>query len=174
MLLVILLSLSLSMDAFSLSLCFGTLNLSYKKIFIFSLIVGIFHFMMPLLGMNLGDIMLKYILIDPKYITSLIFLLLGIFMIFNKEEDSNTNLSSILSMILFALAVSIDSFAIGIGLNSIYDNHIISALTFSLFSFTFTLIGLLIGKYISNKIGNVSKIVGGLILIALSIQNLTK
>ena len=95
-------------------------------------------------------------------------------MIFNKEEDSNTNLSSILSMILFALAVSIDSFAIGIGLNSIYDNHIISALTFSLFSFTFTLIGLLIGKYISNKIGNVSKIVGGLILIALSIQNLTK
>ena len=173
MLLVILLAVSLSMDAFSLSLCFGTLNLSYKKIFTFSLIVGIFHFMMPLLGMNLGDIMLKYILIDPKYITSLIFLLLGIFMIFNKEEDSNTNLSSILSMI-FALAVSIDSFAIGIGLNSIYDNHIISALTFSLFSFTFTLIGLLIGKYISNKIGNVSKIVGGLILIALSIQNLTK
>ena len=138
MLLVILLAVSLSMDAFSLSLCFGTLNLSYKKIFTFSLIVGIFHFMMPLLGMNLGDIMLKYILIDPKYITSLIFLLLGIFMIFNKEEDSNTNLSSILSMILFALAVSIDSFAIGIGLNSIYDNHIISALTFSLFSFTFT------------------------------------
>ena len=67
MLLVILLSISLSMDAFSLSLCFGTLNLSYKKIFTFSLIVGIFHFMMPLLGMNLGDIMLKYILIDPKY-----------------------------------------------------------------------------------------------------------
>ena len=35
-------------------------------------------------------------------------------------------------------------------------------------------ISMVLSEYISNKIGNVSKIVGGLILIALSIQNLTK
>lgn len=172
--LVILLAISLSMDAFSLAVCFGTLNLAYKKIFTLSIIVGIFHFAMPLLGMNIAHIILKFITFNPKYISFVIFLALGLFMILNKEETNQKKLSGILSMLLFALAVSIDSLIAGIGLDMVYHNHILSAIIFSIFSAAFTLIGLLIGKYINNKVGNVSKIIGGVILIILSIQYLTK
>ncbi len=174
MLTVILLAISLSMDAFSLSICYGTLNLKYKKIILLSLIVGLFHFIMPILGMNVAHIILKMIKINPKYITFILFLGLGLFMIFDKNDDNNKKISNVFYMMLFALAVSIDSFAVGIGLDIIYDNHIISALTFSLFSFLFTFFGLLLGKYLNKLVGNISKILGGIILIVLSIQNLTK
>ena len=50
---------SLSMDAFSLSLAYGTLNLEKKDINNLSLIVGIYHFFMPLLGLFIGNIVLK-------------------------------------------------------------------------------------------------------------------
>ena len=161
------------MDAFSLSICIGTLNMRYKKILILSIIVGIFHFIMPIIGMNIAHLILKYISFNPKYITTIVFLLLGIFMIIDKNDNIN-KLTNTLSLILFGFLVSIDSLVAGIGIDMIYHNHIIAAFIFSIFSFTFTLLGLLIGKYINNRIGNVSKIFGGVILIALALQNLTK
>lgn len=174
MLVVIILAISLSMDAFSLSVCFGTLNLSYKKIFLLSIIVGIFHFIMPILGMNISHLLLNVIKFKPKYITFIVFLVLGLFMIFDKEKENNKTLSNIFAILLFGLAVSIDSLIAGIGLDVIYDNHIISALTFSVFSAIFTLLGLILGKYINEKIGNISKVFGGAILIILAIWYLTK
>lgn len=161
------------MDAFSLSICIGTLNIRYKKILILSIIVGIFHFIMPIIGMNIAHLILKYISFNPKNITTIVFLLLGIFMIIDKNDNIN-KLTNTLSLILFGFLVSIDSLVAGIGIDMIYHNHIIAAFIFSIFSFTFTLLGLLIGKYINNRIGNVSKIFGGVILIALALQNLTK
>jgi len=174
MLLVILLAISLSMDAFSLSICFGTLNFSYKKIFTLSIIVAIFHFFMPILGMTFAHYLLAFISFKPKYITFIVFLILGVFMILDKENDKNKKLSSFISLIIFGFVVSIDSFVAGIGLEMIYDNHTLSPLIFSLFSGLFTLCGLLIGKYINNKVGSISKILGGIMLIALSIYYLTK
>ena len=47
---VITIAISLSMDAFSLSLLYGTLNLEKKFIWKLSLIVSIYHFFMPILG----------------------------------------------------------------------------------------------------------------------------
>ena len=95
-------------------------------------------------------------------------------MIFDKEEKSISKLSNILSLFLFGFLVSVDSFVAGIGLEIIYDNHVICAIIFSAFSALFTLTGLLLGKYLNNKIGKYAKILGGIIIIALSIQYLTK
>lgn len=169
MLSVIILGISLSLDAFSLALCFGTLNFTYRKMFLISLTVGIFHFFMPLLGIITSDIILKLVLINPKYIAFLVFVILGIFMIINKEE-SICKLSSLISIISFAFAVSIDSYVAGIGLNLIYSNHIVSSLIFTIISSLFTMSGLLLGKYINNKVGNISKIIGGVTLILFSLQ----
>ena len=174
MLSIILLAIGLSMDAFSLSLCFGTLNLSLKKMLTLSIIVGLFHFIMPIIGMNLAHAILKNILLNTKYIAFIVFFALGLFMIFDKEENSISKLSNILSLFLFGFLVSIDSFVAGIGLEIIYDNHVICAIIFSAFSALFTLTGLLLGKYLNNKIGKYAKILGGIIIIALSIQYLTK
>lgn len=174
MLVVVILAISLSMDAFSLSVCFGTLNLSYRKIFSLSIIVGIFHFIMPILGMNIAHLIMDVVKFNPKYITFVVFVALGLFMILDKEEHSSKTLSNIFTMLLFGFAVSIDSLIAGIGLDVIYDNHIISAFTFSIFSAIFTMLGLILGKYINEKIGSISKVFGGTILIGLAIWYLTK
>ena len=57
---VIVIAVSLSMDAFSLSLAYGTLNLEKSQIRLLSLIVGLYHFFMPLLGMWVGTKILNF------------------------------------------------------------------------------------------------------------------
>lgn len=174
MLSIILVAISLSMDTFSLSLCLGAQGINKKNIILFPIIVGIFHFLMPLVGIILGDAILEFIKIDTKYITFVIFFALGMFMLLNKEEVRQNILLTSFSLLFLAFIVSIDSFVAGVGINLVSNKHLLSCATFSLFSFLFTITGLLIGKGINNKIGDISKTIGALLLIALSIQYLTK
>ncbi len=170
--LVIIIAISLSMDAFSLALAYGTLNLNKKNIYKLSLTVGVYHFIMPLLGLFLGSIILKYIN-NPNIIVFIILFIIGIQMIYEtfKEEDIK-NIVSFKQMLLFGLAVSVDSFSVGIGLNVISKNYLYCSIIFSLFSLSFTYLGLILGKKISSVIGKTSTIIGGLILIVISFMYL--
>lgn len=170
MTLILIIAVSLSMDAFSLSLAYGTLNPEKKYIKKLSIIVSIYHFIMPLLGLTIGNILLKIIPLDPNIIVSIVLTFIGIEMIIDsfKKED-NVHLMTLKEMILFGLAVSLDSFSVGVGLETLTNNYIISVSMFSLSSFIFTYIGLTIGKKINNLIGPISAIIGGLILIIIGI-----
>ena len=146
---VFLIGISLSMDAFSLSLCYGTLNFKNNKIFLLSLIVGIYHFIMPQLGMSLGHFIEQYILIDVKYIVFIIFIVLGIEMINTVIKNKrNVILLNNFGLLLFGFSVSIDSFSAGIGVEFINDNHLLCSIVFSITSFIFTYLGLKIGSRI--------------------------
>ena len=79
--LIFIIAVSLSMDAFSLSLAYGTLYLTKKEIRILSVIVGIYHFFMPILGMLIGKFIFNLININEKIIVFLIFGFIGINMI---------------------------------------------------------------------------------------------
>ena len=57
--LLIITAVSLSMDAFSLSLLYGTLGMKKEEKLILSFIVGIFHFIMPLLGKCFGNLIFE-------------------------------------------------------------------------------------------------------------------
>ena len=59
---IILIGLSLSMDAFSISIIMGLRNNMWNKGFISSLFFGIFQFIMPILGFYLGNILSERIL----------------------------------------------------------------------------------------------------------------
>ena len=170
MTLILIIAVSLSMDAFSLSLAYGTLNPEKQYIEKLSIIVSIYHFIMPLLGLTIGNILLKIIPLDPNIIVFIVLTFIGIEMIIDsfKKED-NVHLMTLKEMILFGLAVSLDSFSVGVGLETLTNNYIISVSMFSLSSFIFTYIGLTIGKKINNLIGPISTIIGGLILIIIGI-----
>ena len=168
--LILIIAVSLSMDAFSLSLAYGTLNPEKQYIKKLSIIVGIYHFIMPLIGLKLGNILLKLIPLNPNIIVFIVLTFIGIEMIidsFKKEE--NIKIMTLKEMILFGLAVSLDSFSVGIGLEALTNNYILSVLTFSLSSLIFTYMGLTIGKKINNLIGQISTLIGGIILIIIGI-----
>lgn len=165
-LMILIIAVSLSMDAFSLSLAYGTLNMTKKEIIKLSLIVGIYHFFMPILGMLFGSTILHFLLIKPNIIVFIVLGFIGINMIIEtfKEETDIKPLTTI-EMILFGFAVSIDSFSVGIGLNAITKHFITSAITFSMASAIFTYTGLTLGKKISQIIGKISTLFGGIILL---------
>lgn len=170
-----LMGISLSLDAFSLAISVGSFEISSQKNFILSLIVGLFHFIMPILGAFLGT-KIKYInLIDSNTILGLILLAIGLDLLYHyfKEEEININLN-LMGMLLFAFGVSLDAFSLGIGL--IIDNYdiILSGIIFSICSFSFTYLGLLIGKYGAIILGKYSKIIGFILLFYLSIIHLLK
>ena len=92
----------------------------------------------------------------------------------SSKKEKDISLLNFPQMILFGLAVSIDSFSIGIGLNGITNNYILSSIIFSSISCFFTFAGLKLGKYINDKIGKLSTIIGGIILMILGLLYLLK
>lgn len=171
--LLIIIAVSLSMDAFSLSLAYGTLNLYKKDIFTLSTIVGIYHFFMPLVGLIIGSTILKFIKIDPDIIVFIVLTFIGIEMIFESfKKENKVKQMHLLEMIIFGFAVSIDSFSVGIGLKVMHISPLICSFIFSIFSFLFTYIGLLFGKKISSIIGKVATLLGGITLIVIGIMYL--
>ena len=168
----ILVGISLSMDAFSLSLIYGTLNITTKNKVLISFIVGIYHFIMPLLGLSIGSFLIKYLtLFNLNFLVAIIFIIIGIELIISNYKDKKiVPLENIISFLIFGLSVSIDSFTTGIGLNIINNNFISVSTTFCLISALFTFVGLNIGDKISRKYGQTATLFGGIILILLALS----
>ena len=172
---IIIIAISLSMDAFSLAILYGTLNITKKDILLLSITVGIYHFIMPQIGNLFGILILKIIKIETNIIVALIFTIIGIQMIVELfKEEKETFPLKISQMILFGFAVSIDSFSVGIGLNAITNKNILASSIFSIISFLFTYVGLKTGKYINEKIGKISTLIGGIIIIIFALLYLFK
>ena len=167
---VIIIAISLSMDAFSLSLAYGTLGMNRRQMNFLSLVVGLFHFFMPLLGMIVGEKIFSLFNFNPDFIVFLILFIIGIQMILDSfKENNELKLMKIPQYFLFAFAVSLDSFSIGITLTQIYKNYFVSVIVFSLASYSFTRLGLLLGNIIKKSIGKYSTLIGGVILILIGI-----
>ena len=168
--LILTIAVSLSMDAFSLSLAYGTLGLTKKEVNKLSVIVGIYHFFMPLIGLFFGRLFLKLIPLNPDLIVFIVLTFVGIEMIVESlKKEELTKKTSLIELLFFGLAVSIDSFSVGIGLNSISNNYLLCSCIFSITSFLFTYLGLKLGYKINQIVGKVSTIIGGIVLIILGI-----
>lgn len=163
------------MDAFSLALIYGTQGITKKHKTLLSLIVGIYHFIMPLIGVAIGTVINKKILVNPNIIVGIILSLIAIEMIISsfKEEDKKF-LLTIPGYLLFGLSVSIDSLTTGIGLSMITQKYIFSSLIFAITSLSFTFFGLNIGDRLNKKYGRISTILGGIVLFVLGILYIFK
>ena len=171
---LIMIGLSLSIDAFSLSLSYGLLDIKKKDIIRTSLIVGLFHFIMPLLGNFIGKIITDNLNINNKYILMFVLIMILIEMIKSiNEEEKEYNLT-IIGSILFAFLVSIDSLTIGIGINYITNKIIMACTVFSSMSIIFTLLGFILGKNISNKRKKKSKYIGIILIFTVIAYYLCK
>ena len=172
---IILIAVSLSMDAFSLALIYGTQGITKKHKVLLSVIVGAYHFIMPLIGTGIGSLITSKIIINTNILVGIILILIAIEMIISsfKEEDKRF-LLTIPGYLLFGLSVSIDSLTTGIGFSAITDKYLISALIFSVTSLLFTFLGLNLGNILNKKYGKISTIIGGLILLVIGLLYIFK
>ena len=167
---IFLVGISLSMDAFSLALVYGMQGLSKKDEIELSIIVGMFHFFMPLVGLSLGSLLYSYFIFNLNLVVGIIFGIIGLEMIISSFRESDTKiLVSLWGFLLFGLSVSIDSFTTGIGLNVINNNYLEVSSIFCIVSGSFTYLGLILGNKLGSIFGKLSTIIGGVILIILGI-----
>lgn len=172
---IILIAISLSMDAFSLALIYGTGGIKQKEKLLLSLVVGFFHFIMPLIGLIIGNFLITKIPFNINIITGIILSTIAIEMIVDTFKlHKEKILPNYLSYILFGLSVSIDSLTTGIGLRAITNSYILSSVIFSLISFLFTYLGLNVGNAINIKYGKIATLIGGIILFILGLIYMLK
>lgn len=163
---LIMLSLSLSMDAFSLALAYGTLNLPKTTSKKLSYSVGIFHFFMPILGMSVKYALVKYYSISFEFITFIIYIYLGVVLLMESTRERQvSNIQSTRDIFLFSFVVSLDSFSVGIALKHF---TFLAPLCFAVCSFLFTSVGLNIGKNLYHLLGKVSVLFGGIFFLILA------
>lgn len=169
----IFMAIGLSMDAFSLAIIYGTNGMNLKKSSILSCVVGVYHFIMPNLSGILGNIFFMNFSRYADIIAGIVFFILALEMLYSfREKESQYHLDSYIEILLFGLAVSIDSFSVGIALSLGGKNLIIAGIVFMIISAIFTFLGLVLGKKLSEKVGTISKIIGIIILFLFSIKYL--
>ena len=158
------------MDAFSLALIYGTEGIKSKDKKLLSLIVGCYHFIMPLVGLLIGKYITSKLIINTNFLVGVILTLISIEMMIssfkNKEENFLLSLSGYL---IFGFSVSVDSLTTGIGLPAITDNFLLCSSIFAITSLSFTYLGLNLGNILNIKYGKISTLIGGAILFILGI-----
>ncbi|MDD2409891.1 MAG: manganese efflux pump [Bacilli bacterium] len=169
MLSIFLIGLALSMDAFSLSLSIGINKISNIDKIKISIIIGIMHFIMPLLGVVIGSNLIINLNINPDIFVISIFLIVGLLIFFEKKEEKKILTYHIFTIFILALGVSFDSFSIGLGLIVITDYILLSIITFALCSGIISFVGLFIGELCANKFKNKAPYIAVFILFTLAI-----
>ncbi|WP_350343546.1 manganese efflux pump MntP family protein [Proteinivorax tanatarense] len=175
---LILIAMALGTDAISLCVGVGMKKLPAKEIIKVSVVIGLFHIFMPLIGLFFGQIFGRMLGELAQYLGSIIIVLIGANMIYeslkeDKEDDSdkcsNNNLTG-LSLLMLALGVSLDALSVGFSLGTLGFSTLVVVLTFGFFGGVMSAIGLIFGKYIGAVMGNNAEKIGGFVLIGLGIK----
>ena len=171
---LILIAVSLSMDAFAVSICKG---LSVRKVSLqHAMICGVwfggFQFLMPALGYFLGDRFAALLTKFGPWIAFVLLVLIGLSMIKeSREEAENLNDSfSFKTMLPLAVATSIDALAVGVTF-AFLQVKIVPAISFiGATTFILSAIGIRIGNIFGAKYKSKAELVGGIVLILMGVK----
>jgi manganese efflux pump family protein len=169
---IIIMAFALGMDAFSISLGMGMYRLRFKQMLNIGLIVGIFHILMPLLGMIAGRFLSEKFDTVASYIGGGLLLILGVQMIWSSlRKESESLITPVgFGLLLFALSVSLDSFSVGLTLGIYGARTLIVLICFGAGAMLLSWLGLIIGRRVQGLLGQYSEVLGGAILLFFSFR----
>lgn len=162
-----------SMDSFSLGLGMGMLNLRIKRIALISMLSGLFHMIMPLIGMSIGKVLTTHFGEIAMIAGGILLILIGLTMI-RSAFQFNKRMSVIMpygiGLLLFPVTVSIDSISAGLSLGMFGARVVVTVLLFGCISTMLTMVGLLLGRKFHTFFGGYSVMIGGIILLAFGVK----
>ncbi len=182
---LILLALGLSMDAFAVSICKGLAmkKLRPRHMLIVGAWFGGFQALMPMIGYLLGVSFAHLINSIAPWIAFVLLALIGINMIresLSKSEEVETDAIGFKTMLLMAIATSIDALAVGITFACVpvclmpalgmLANTIIAVIIIGITTFIISAAGVKIGNVFGTRYKNKAELAGGIILIFLGIK----
>ncbi|WP_242144793.1 MULTISPECIES: manganese efflux pump MntP family protein [unclassified Bacillus cereus group] len=164
---LIIMAFALGMDAFSVSLGMGMVTLKVRQIFYIGVTIGIFHILMPFLGMVLGRLLSEKFGQIATLAGASLLIGLGFYIVYSsllENEDTRATPTGI-SLLIFAFSVSIDSFSVGLSLGIYGAQMILTILLFGFISMILAWAGLLLGRHAKHMLGTYGEVLGGLILV---------
>ena len=172
---LLVLAVGVSMDAMAVSICKGLAmkKATLKNAMTCGLWFGGFQALMPLIGFFLGAIFADAIRAFDHWVAFILLGIIGINMLkeaFEKGDSCSVQDAdlSFKTMLLMAIATSIDALAVGISLAMAGNVNIwLSILLIGLTTFTTSAFGVKIGSVFGDKFEKKAQMAGGLILILL-------
>lgn len=172
---LLVLSVGLGMDAFAVSVCkgIGMKKMNWKKACIIGLYFGGFQAIMPVLGYFLGTAFETIVTNVDHWIAFILLTAIGANMIKEAFSDETENCNEDIcfkTMLVLAIATSIDALAVGITFAFLNVNLIFAVVLIGLITFVLSVIGTKVGNRFGSKYENKAELAGGVILILLGIK----
>ena len=169
-----LLAIGLSMDAFAVSICKGLSlgRISIKHMAIAGGWFGGFQALMPLIGYFLGNFFADAVNKYARWIAFILLLIIGVSMIkesFEKDECTDANMD-VKTMIILAVATSIDALAVGVSFAFLKVNIFAAAVFIGCITFITSALGVKIGSLFGTRYKSRAEMAGGIILILIGLK----
>ena len=174
---VILLGVGLAMDAFAVSICKGLSvgDVKAKHLLTAGAWFGLFQAGMPVVGYFIGASLHEYIEQVDHWVAFILLVCIGGNMLkeaFANEEPKPADASfGFKTMLLMAIATSIDALVVGVALAMDETSDIwISAAVIGIITFVLSAAGVKLGSVFGKKYEKKARIAGGVILILIGLK----
>ncbi len=172
---ILLIALSLAMDAFSVSISHGLANKTIKVSNALKLGIsfGTFQAIMPVLGWFAGINIIDLISNFDHWIAFGLLSFIGGKMIHESIKNEPEKLINSLNMsvlLILSIATSIDALAVGLSLSFLKISIFTPALIIGVITFTFSFLGVFLGNRFGHFLGKKVEVASGLILIGIGLR----
>lgn len=167
------------MDAFAVSICKGLSvgKVNGRHMLTAGLWFGGFQALMPLIGYLLGSTFEQYVTSIDHWIAFILLSVIGTNMIkesFGKDGERQNSSFSFMSMLMVAVATSIDALAVGITFAFLQVNIWFAIAVIGCTTFVISAAGIKIGSVFGAKYKAKAEFFGGAVLICLGIKILVE
>ena len=172
---LLLISVGLAMDAFAISVGKGmTLKHVHPRHALTAGVwFGLFQGLMPVIGYFVGRSFADYVVSVDHWIAFGLLAIIGVNMIreaISGEEEVVDGNFGVSTMLIMAIATSIDALAVGISMAFLDVNIWISATVICAVTLILSATGVYLGSAFGSRLGSKAGIIGGVILIAIGIK----
>lgn len=176
---IILLGIGLAMDAFAVSICKGLSmkRMNWKNAIIIAFYFGVFQAIMPSIGYFLGTTFESFVTAVDHWIAFILLSFIGGNMIkesFDNEDEKKNDRVDFKTMVVLAIATSIDALAVGITFAFFDVNVIVAVSIIGVITFFISLLGVKVGNKFGDKYQNKAELMGGILLVLLGIKILVE
>jgi putative Mn2+ efflux pump MntP len=172
---VLLLGLSMGMDAFAVCIAAGSLPQVQgpRPAFRLAFHFGLFQFLMPILGWLAGAGLEPFIRGFDHWLAFGLLGIVGARMIYSAlrgQEAQTLDPSRGLTLVVLSVAVSIDALAVGLTLGFLSISAVYPAVSIGVVTGLVSLVGLRLGRDVGARYGSWFKGLGGIVLIAIGLR----
>lgn len=188
---VLALSVALGADAFSLALAIGLVGIGKRMTLKLSLVVALFHVLMPLAGLLIGQAMGAALGQLAKGMGAAVLLWLGARMLihvwrpspeFYRLSEARQAMGRIqlpagislrgVGVYALAVSVSVDALSVGFSLGTVESPVVFTVLVMGVVAGIMMGTGLLLGRFIGTRIGHWAEVLGGAVLVLIGVKML--